>query len=98
MARKQITGVRLAAGAARTGWQLADVARVLLLEDGKTFPQEQALDQVTRAVNAGDDWYVRAPDGSEARVKAVLRHGRYHLSAPAGEAELMLALPVLGGA
>jgi hypothetical protein len=100
MARKRLTGVRLTEGAAREGWQLADVERVVSLEDGKTFPQEQARELVARAVNAGEDYYVRGPDGAEVRVKAVLRHGKYYLTAPGGngQPDLLLGLPALGRA
>lgn len=98
MARKRITGVRLAEGTAREGWQLAQIERVLWIEDGKTFPQEQPREQVARAVNAGEAYYVRTADGAEVAVKAVLRHGKYFLGAPAGEGQPdhLLALPAVG--
>ena len=98
MARKRITGVRLADGVAREGWQLAQIERVVCLEDGKTFPQELGREQVARAVNSGEPYYVRAPDGAEVPVKAVLRHGKYFLSAAGaeGQPDLLLALPTVG--
>lgn len=99
MARKRVTAVRLAEGAPRTGWQLTQIERVTWIEDGKTFPQEQAREQVARAVNAGEAFYLRTPDGAEVRLRAQLRHGTYYLAAPgaADQPDHLLALPALGG-
>lgn len=98
MARKQLTAVRLTAGAPATGWQLAHIERVTTLEDGKQFPRDEPRDQVARAVNAGDPYYVRTADGAEVPVRAQLRHGKYLLvtTTTPGEPEPLLALPVHG--
>ncbi|HVV87631.1 MAG TPA: hypothetical protein VHE35_31535 [Kofleriaceae bacterium] len=96
MTRKQITGVRLNDFAPATGWEVGHIERLTWLEDGKSFPHEEPREQIARAVNAGEPYYVRTPDGREVDVKAHLRHGKYFLSAVpgAGEPDLLLALPV----
>ena len=96
MARKRITAVRLSEDAPAVGWQLGHIDRVVWVEDGKAFPQEQPRETVARAANAGEPFYVRAADGTEVAVRAQLRHGRYYLTAVAGAAqpELLLTLPV----
>lgn len=95
MARKQITAVRLVAGAPTKDWQLGQIEHVTWVEDGKAFPHEEPREQVARAVNSGEPFYVRTPDGKDAPVKAQLRHGKYFLSAiaEAGHPEAMLSLP-----
>ena len=81
MARKRITAVKLLAGAPATGWQSAHIDRVVWVEDGKQFPKEEAREVVTRGVNSGDVFYVRAADGTDAPVRAQLRHGTHLLTA-----------------
>jgi hypothetical protein len=95
MARKQITAVRLVDGAPATGWTTGHVALVTWIEDGKSFPHEEPREQIARAVNSGEPFYVRSPDGQDVAVKAQLRHGKYFLvttTDPAG-AEHLLTLP-----
>lgn len=88
--------VRLGDGAPEQGWQLTHVERVEWLEDGKTFPHEEPREKVARAINAGEPFYVRAADGTDAPVRTQLRHGKYYLISPGGEgkADHLLALPV----
>lgn len=94
VARKRITAVWLGEGAPPQAWQIVQVERVEWLEDGKTFPHEEPREKVARAINAGESFYVRGADGTEVPVAARLRHGKYYLTAPGGEADHLLALPV----
>ena len=98
MVRRRITAVRLNPAAPATGWQLGHIERVVWIEDGKHFPKEEPREQVARAVNAGERYYVQAADGREVPVTAQLRHGKYFLAAPAadGQPDPLLALPVNG--
>ena len=95
MARKQITSVRLGQDAPRSGWQPMHLERVRWLEDGKTFPQDEPQDKVARAINSGEAFYVRRPDGVEVAVLAKLRHGKYFLTSQpdASQPDNLLGLP-----
>ncbi len=95
MARKQIPALRLVEGAPATGWQIAHVDKVTWIEDGKSFPHEEPREQIARAVNSGEPFYIRTADGHDVAVKAQLRHGKYFLvttTDPAG-LEPLLTLP-----
>ena len=95
MAKKRITSVRLVAGAPATGWQPSDIARVTWQEDGGMFPADHPADKVARAINAGEQYYVRAADGTDTPVATKLRHGAYTLVAQPDPAEpdRLTALP-----
>lgn len=95
MARKQITAVRLVEGAPAKGWLVSQIELVTWVEDGKAFPHEEPREQVARAVNSGEPFYVRTADGKDAPVRAQLRHGKYFLTATvdAGQPDPLLALP-----
>ena len=94
--RKRITAVRLVAGAPSTGWLATQIERVLWVEDGKQFPKDEARELVTRAINAGEAFYVRTADNVDVPVKAQLRHGTYLLvtAHDAAAPDPLLALPV----
>ena len=95
MARKQITAVRLVEGAPAKAWQIGQIEQVTWVEDGKAFPHEEPREAVARAINSGEPFYVRTPDGKDAPVRAQLRHGKYFLTATADAAQPdpMLSLP-----